>query len=143
MSNHVLTLYCLLSLVLAATAVTSGITKGTGQIWLDDVQCRGNETSLFDCPANALGIHNCGHNEDAGVRCVGTTSVCPQGAIRLQGGATAVEGRVEVCNNNTWGTVCDDGWDDNDAMVACKQLGFPSSSEYTCITHVYGLNFCF
>jgi deleted-in-malignant-brain-tumors protein 1 len=94
----------------------------------------GNEISLFDCPANPLGVHNCGHSEDAGVRCAGMMSVCPQGAIRLQGGATAIEGRVEICNNNIWGTVCDDGWDDNDAMVACKQLRLPSLSECTSIT---------
>ena len=43
---------------------------GTGSIWLDDVNCDGSETSLINCPTNsAIGIHNCGHSEDAGVRC--------------------------------------------------------------------------
>ena len=50
----------------------TGFTNGVGQIWLDNVQCRGTETRLIDCPANALGSHNCGHIEDAGVRCQGT-----------------------------------------------------------------------
>ena len=77
-----------------------------GQIWLDDVRCAGTETRLIDCPANTIGDSNCGHHEDAGVSCAGP---CPQGAIRLQGG-TATAGRVEVCNNNVWGTVCDDSW---------------------------------
>ena len=42
---------------------------GTGQIWLDEVICTGEEARLLSCPANPLGEHNCGHNEDAGVRC--------------------------------------------------------------------------
>ena len=92
-----------------------------GQIWLDDVRCAGTETRLIDCPANTIGDSNCGHHEDAGVSCAGP---CPQGAIRLQGG-TATAGRVEVCNNNVWGTVCDDSWGIPDAQVACRQLGLP------------------
>lgn len=43
--------------------------QGTGQIWLDNVQCVGTEARLASCPANPLGQHNCVHSEDAGVRC--------------------------------------------------------------------------
>uniref|UniRef100_A0A8B9MU64 SRCR domain-containing protein n=1 Tax=Accipiter nisus TaxID=211598 RepID=A0A8B9MU64_9AVES len=43
---------------------------GTGQIWLDDVNCRGNEDSIFDCPKPDWGVNNCSHSEDAGVECI-------------------------------------------------------------------------
>ncbi|NXK44058.1 MARCO protein, partial [Chauna torquata] len=43
---------------------------GTGKIWLDDVNCSGNEHSIYDCTKSSWGIHNCSHNEDAGVECV-------------------------------------------------------------------------
>lgn len=43
--------------------------EGVGQIWLDNVDCDGTEESIQDCPKNNIGIHNCGHHEDAGVQC--------------------------------------------------------------------------
>ena len=43
--------------------------QGTGQIWLDDVQCVGNERSISHCSHLRLGAHNCRHYQDAGVVC--------------------------------------------------------------------------
>ena len=48
---------------------------------------------------------------------------CQDGTIRLQGG-TQTQGRIEVCVNGTWGTICSDFWDNADASVVCKQLGY-------------------
>ena len=49
----------------------SGFGSGTGQIWLDDLHCEGNETSLFNCDKNnPNGVHNCGHHNDAGAICI-------------------------------------------------------------------------
>ena len=43
--------------------------------------------------------------------------------VRLVGGRQPLEGRLEVYYNGTWGTVCDDGFGNEDATVACKSLG--------------------
>lgn len=45
--------------------------QGQGEIYLENVQCNGSENSLEDCPASELGVHDCNHSEDAGVRCQG------------------------------------------------------------------------
>lgn len=98
---------------------------GEGIVFLDSLACLGNETSLGNCRHDGIGNHNCAHTEDASVVCTQPVmDECENGTVRLVGGSTHYEGRVEVCVNNHWGTICDDLWDGNDATVVCRQLGF-------------------
>ena len=54
---------------------------------------------------------------------------CTRGQIQLSGGSNNRSGRVELCVDGNWGTVCDDGWSYNDARVVCRQLGFSTLGE--------------
>ncbi len=99
----------------------------TSLVWLNAVQCRGTESRLIDCPAaSPLGRNSCLHSMDVQVLCAEVN--CTDGDIRLVDG-TEYYGRVEVCRNGVWGTVCDDSWDDRDAGVACSQLGFSATGK--------------
>ncbi|XP_030851601.1 deleted in malignant brain tumors 1 protein-like [Strongylocentrotus purpuratus] len=86
---------------------------GSGKILFDDVRCKGTEYALAECYHRGLGVNNCEHDRDA-----------DPFKVRLTDGAKDSEGRVEVMYDGSWGTVCDNGWDLNDARVVCRMLGF-------------------
>ena len=161
--------------------------QGTGRIWLDNVQCSGTETSISSCNKNAYGVHNCGHNEDAGVRCPRETllylntiiyyffslnptllqipplppslplsllpslppslplslppslpsclspslplsfTACVEGSMYLVRSGNSRQGVVFLCHSGSYGTICDSNWDQAEAQVVCRQLGYPTA----------------
>ncbi|KAG2438381.1 hypothetical protein HYH02_010836 [Chlamydomonas schloesseri] len=96
-------------------------------IQLDNLDCLGDERSLAACRRNAWGYHDCDHSQDVALRC----TAYPQGAVRLVDGwpdaqipGDRVAGRLEVLLGSQYGGVCKAGFDDWDATVACRQLGY-------------------
>ena len=55
--------------------------------------------------------------------------MCNSGEIRLVGGSNDNEGTVELCIEGTWGTICDTFWNDQDANVVCRQLGYSTTGK--------------
>merc|ERR1719326_2435436 len=100
---------------------------------MDDVRCTGSETTLASCPH--ITTENCGSTEGAAIQC--STS-----GLMLRGtGATASEGNLFYNGE----PVCDDYWDNTDAGVACRELGFSSGtatmrSQYGTVSSTFAMD---
>ena len=144
----------LLSLVifLGAISYSNSVSgPGTGPVWLQNLMCTGSEQQLFNCSVMATPNEYCNHYNDAGVQCTGknacvifnphhTISIflhliiaatpvqnCTDWNVRLVGGSSPSQGRVEVCYKKQWGTICSNyGWYISTlfANVICRQLGY-------------------
>ncbi|XP_077334376.1 lysyl oxidase homolog 3 isoform X4 [Lithobates pipiens] len=100
--------------------------QGMGQIHMSEVRCTGKEDSLFDCQYKNITQEDCKHSEDASVKC-NIPYMGYENTIRLHGGRSQHEGRVEVLwgprGQERWGLVCGEGWGSREANVVCQQLG--------------------
>ncbi|KAM7395501.1 hypothetical protein PAMA_006990 [Pampus argenteus] len=99
--------------------------RGKDHVWMDDVECTGQEKSLADCPHRGFGEHDCDHHEDAGLVCSDT--------IKLFNGTDRCSGSLEVFHNGQWGRICDNNWSMKEAKMVCRELncGDPKKSRET------------
>ncbi|WAQ95384.1 DMBT1-like protein, partial [Mya arenaria] len=143
-----------------ASFSTNGDKSDESRILLDEVNCTGQETDISECTHNGWGITDCTHSEDIGIDCrmykyiyvkifpneaccVTSEEIvvdnCSLGTpIRLVNGTSAQSGRVEVEYGGGWGTICDDHFDDQDAKVVCRMLGFSDKRSRSLSGAYYG-----
>ena len=93
------------------------------------MRCTGDESSLEQCSRRTLSPSSTRYSSYPvlSVICQGNTTSqpeCSSGDLRLVGGERESEGRVEICVEGFWGTVCDSGWSQREALVVCRQSGF-------------------
>ncbi|XP_043932852.1 lysyl oxidase homolog 4 [Protopterus annectens] len=127
--------------------------QGLGPIWLDNLQCTGNEKSVAECSSNGWGKSDCQHSEDAGVVCTAKripgfdpeqtfVSLPVEGAVHLQDvrirpiltrakiQEPVTEGVVELKIEGKWRKVCDTDWTAHNSRVVCGMLGFPTEARH-------------
>lgn len=84
----------------AVSAPTSAhFGRGTGPIWLDNVECTGQESTLTHCSHNSFGDNNCGHGEDAGIICLGKWASTPP--LNIFGSSSQLDEPVPTVVKNT------------------------------------------
>ncbi|NXG66364.1 SRCRM protein, partial [Hemiprocne comata] len=93
---------------------------GNGPVWRDAFHCEGTESCLWDCAHVTLGNPTCSAREAATVICSGNPGLAK--SLRLSGGESRCDGRVEISLHGMWSRVLDDDWDIKDAHVVCRQL---------------------
>ncbi|KAK7913411.1 hypothetical protein WMY93_013622 [Mugilogobius chulae] len=96
--------------------------SGSGLFHFERLGCRGDESGVSACRSRTFVTGDCSHGNEAGALCAPPEDDGPP--LRLVGGEEDFEGRVEVFHGGKWGSICDDQWDDRDAEVVCRQLGF-------------------
>ncbi|XP_051784760.1 deleted in malignant brain tumors 1 protein-like [Erpetoichthys calabaricus] len=99
------------------TAVSAEFGKSSGPVWIDEVECRGDELALWKCPSLVWQENNYQHKEDAGVVCSEFKE------LRLVSAEYICAGKLEIFYNGTWGDVCSNRMDSTTVNIICQQLG--------------------
>ncbi|XP_062577314.1 neurotrypsin-like, partial [Saccostrea cucullata] len=90
-------------------------------LWmLGDASCSGSESSLSECRISVIKPSQCINDGQAGVVCQQKN----EDSVRIVNGSYEYEGRVDVLVNSEWHTVCNSGWDKNEAGVVCTNLKY-------------------
>lgn len=116
--------------------------QGIGRSVARDFRCTGSEKQLANCPFNYISLSsgtNYQSRPTVSAICQGNTSKpteCKHGDIRLVGGQTEIEGRVEFCSYGYWAVACDNFWNADETNAVCKQLGFPTDGEHNNINNI-------
>ncbi|VDI38551.1 Hypothetical predicted protein, partial [Mytilus galloprovincialis] len=121
------------------TIPSNMVDNGQGTIWFDNVECSGSEHKLINCSFSLDLTSHCSHSYDVGVHCYLS---CPaeedEGHLRLITGSASNKGRLEINYKGEWGTICAFSFGDDDAAVACKQLGYCSGKRIASYDVDYG-----
>ncbi|XP_025102838.1 deleted in malignant brain tumors 1 protein-like [Pomacea canaliculata] len=107
----------------AAVVPSAVYGKGTGGTLPIYFKCQGTEKNLKECIDTMYFNHRCSHSEDHGITCNNKIQL----KARLMSGTAPWNGRLEILFHGIWSTVCDTGFGNEEAIVACKMLGFNSS----------------
>ncbi|NP_001268841.1 WC1 isolate CH149 precursor [Bos taurus] len=94
-----------------------GLREGSRPQWVDGIRCQKSDTSLWQCPSDPWNYTSCSPKEEAYILCEDSRQ------LRVVDGRGPCAGRVEILDQGSWGTICDNGWDLDDARVVCRQLG--------------------
>ena len=135
---------------------TSFFGRGQAPVLASDIYCSEAHVTLQDCSvvayqlSNLLTYYSFFHRRATlsavyGIICQGNATSeteCIPGDAKLVGGSKVNEGRVEVCIDGFWGTVCEEGWDDEDASVICQQLGLSATGNYTTRYYIITITEC-
>ena len=122
--------------------------QGEGPIWLESLRCSARENYIVECRHKGWGVHDCTHEEDAGVCCERVQAPRPQSLpVRLicpkcsnscnecpdklhpdlndDLPQPAVSGIVQVQVDGVWGPLSAESWTSTEASVVCSELGYP------------------